>query len=85
MKSVLSEKVAENNLVAIEGLNFDAPKTKEFKQVLANLSSTLTLSEVTTETFGKLRADNVSVLDVVSNTKVLATQTALTQIEEVLA
>lgn len=38
MKSVLSEKVAENNLVAIEGLNFDAPKTKEFKQVLANLS-----------------------------------------------
>ncbi|MFL4050504.1 50S ribosomal protein L4 [Pseudomonas aeruginosa] len=30
-------------------------------------------------------SDNVSVLDVVSNTKVLATQTALTQIEEVLA
>ena len=29
--------------------------------------------------------DNVSVLDVVSANKVLATQTALTQIEEVLA
>lgn len=38
MKSVLSDKVAENNLVAVEGLSFDAPKTKEFKQVLANLS-----------------------------------------------
>ena len=30
-------------------------------------------------------SDNVSVLDVVSANKVLATQTALTQIEEVLA
>ena len=98
MKSVLSEKVAENNLVAIEGLSFDAPKTKEFKQVLANLSidskvlvvlengndfaalSARNLPNVTVVT-----SDNVSVLDVVSNTKVLATQTALTQIEEVLA
>ncbi|RDC48359.1 50S ribosomal protein L4, partial [Acinetobacter sp. RIT592] len=95
---VLSEKVAENNLVAIEGLSFDAPKTKEFKEVLAKLSidskvlvvlepgndfaalSARNLSNVSVVT-----SDNVSVLDVVSNTKVLATQTALTQIEEVLA
>ena len=28
MKSVLSDKVAENNLVAVEGLSFDAPKQK---------------------------------------------------------
>ena len=38
MKSVLSEKVAANNLVAVDALSFEAPKTKEFKQVLANLS-----------------------------------------------
>ena len=98
MKSVLSEKVAENNLVAIEGLNFDAPKTKEFKQVLANLSidskvlvvlekgnDFAALSARNLPNVSVVTSDNVSVLDVVSNTKVLATQTALTQIEEVLA
>ena len=38
------------------------------------------LSNVTVTT-----SDNVTVLDVVANDKILATQTALTQIEEVLA
>lgn len=98
MKSVLSDKVAENNLVAVDVLSFDAPKTKEFKQVLTNLSiDTKVLVVLETENdFAALSArnlpnvsvvnsDNVSVLDIVSNTKVLATQTALTQIEEVLA
>ncbi|WP_375178582.1 50S ribosomal protein L4 [Enterococcus rotai] len=98
MKSVLSEKVAENNLVAVEALGFDAPKTKEFKQVLTNLSIDTKVLVVleTGNDFAALSArnlpnvsvvtsDNVSVLDIVSNTKVLATQTALTQIEEVLA
>ena len=98
LKSVYSEKVAENNLVAIEGLNFDAPKTKEFKQVLANLSidskvlvvlekgnDFAALSARNLPNVSVVTSDNVSVLDVVSNTKVLATQTALTQIEEVLA
>ena len=98
MKSVLSEKVASNNLVAVEGLSFDAPKTKEFKQVLANLTidSNLLVFLETENDFAALSArnlpsvsvvtaDNVSVLDVVSADKMLVTQTALTQIEEVLA
>lgn len=98
MKSVLSEKVASNNLVAVEALSFDAPKTKEFKQVLANLSidakvlvvleegnDFVALSARNLPNVSVVSADNVSVLDVVSNNKVLATQTALTQIEEVLA
>ena len=98
MKSVLSEKVASNNLVAVEALSFEAPKTKEFKQVLANLSidakvlvvleegnDFVALSARNLPNVSVVSADNVSVLDVVSNNKVLATQTALTQIEEVLA
>ena len=98
MKSVLSDKVAENNLVAVEGLSFDAPKTKEFKQVLANLSidtkvlvvlengnDFAALSARNLPNVSVVTSDNVSVLDVVSANKVLATQTALTQIEEVLA
>ncbi len=97
IKSVLSEKVASNNFVVVDALNFDAPKTKEFKQVLENLSidskvlvvvepenkfaslSGRNLSNVTVVT-----SDNVTVLDVAKSDKVLATQTALTHIEEVL-
>ena len=91
MKSVLSEKVAENNLVAIEGLNFDAPKTKELSidskvlVVLEKGNDFAALSARNLPNVSVVTSDNVSVLDVVSNTKVLATQTALTQIEEVLA
>ena len=96
MKSVLSDKVAENNLVAVEGLSFDAKQ--KFKQVLANLSidtkvlvvlengnDFAALSARNLPNVSVVTSDNVSVLDVVSANKVLATQTALTQIEEVLA
>jgi large subunit ribosomal protein L4 len=98
IKSVLSEKVAENNLVAVDALSFDAPKTKEFKQVLTSLSidsKVLVVLETENEVAGLAArnlsnvtvttSDNVTVLDVVANDKILATQTALTQIEEVLA
>lgn len=98
IKSVLSEKVAENNLVAVDALSFDAPKTKEFKQVLTSLSidsKVLVVLETENEVAGLAArnlsnvtvttSNNVTVLDVVANDKILATQTALTQIEEVLA
>ena len=98
IKSVLSEKVAENNLVAVDALSFDAPKTKEFKQVLTSLSidsKVLVVLETENEVAGLAArnlsnvtvttSDNLTVLDVVANDKILATQTALTQIEEVLA
>ena len=98
IKSVLSEKVAENNLVAVDALSFDTPKTKEFKQVLTSLSidsKVLVVLETGNEVAGLAArnlanvtvttSDNVTVLDVVANDKILATQTALTQIEEVLA
>ncbi|MDT2757104.1 50S ribosomal protein L4 [Enterococcus asini] len=98
MKSVLSEKVAANNLVAVDALSFDAPKTKEFKQVLANLAidskvlvvveadnDFATLSARNLPNVTVVPANNISVLDIVSSDKMLATQTALTQIEEVLA
>ena len=98
IKSVLSEKVAENNLVSVDALSFDAPKTKEFKQVLTSLSidsKVLVVLETENEVAGLAArnlsnvtvttSNNVTVLDVVANDKILATQTALTQIEEVLA
>lgn len=73
-------------------------KQKEFKQVLANLtidSKVLVVLETENDfaalsarnlpSVSVVTADNVSVLDVVSADKMLVTQTALTQIEEVLA
>lgn len=98
IKSVLSEKVAENNLLVLDALNFDAPKTKQFKEVLANLEVSTKVLVVLEDgnDFAALAArnlpnvsvissDNVSVLDVVANDKMLITQAALTHVEEVLA
>lgn len=97
IKSVLSSKVAEGNLVVVDALNFTAPKTQEFAQVLRNLdvtSKVLVVVENGNE-FAALSArnlpnvtvtfaDNVSVLDVFSNNKVLFTQSALSSVEEAL-
>ncbi len=98
IKSVLSEKVAESKLVVVEGLSFDAPKTKEFKDVLTNLNvdtkvlvvlesgnDFAALSGRNLPNVSIVESDNVSVLDVVSADKMLITKTALTQVEEVLA
>ncbi|WEG73375.1 50S ribosomal protein L4 [Vagococcus intermedius] len=98
IKSVLSEKVAENKLVVVDALGFDAPKTKGFKEVLANLEVSTkvlvvlekgndfaALSARNLPNVSVVEADNVSVLDVVANDKMLITQAALTQVEEVLA
>ena len=98
IKSVLSEKVAENNLVVVDALSFDAPKTKDFKEVLSKLDVTTkvlvvlengndfaALSARNLPNVSVIEADHVSVLDVVSNTKMLITQAALTQVEEVFA
>lgn len=98
IKSVLSEKVAENKLVVVEGLAFDAPKTKEFKQVLANLSvdtkvlvvlesgnDFAALSGRNLPNVSIVESNNVSVLDVVAADKLLITKAALTHVEEVLA
>ncbi|MGX7418926.1 50S ribosomal protein L4 [Carnobacterium gallinarum] len=97
IKSVLSTKVAENNLLVVETLNFDAPKTKEFAQVLKNLNvdqKVLVVVESDND-FATLSArnlpgvtvvtnDGINVLDVVSNVKMILTQTALTKVEEAL-
>ncbi|MCZ9720166.1 50S ribosomal protein L4, partial [Lactobacillus mulieris] len=38
IKSVLSQKLQDNNLIVLDQLSLDAPKTKEFKAVLGNLN-----------------------------------------------
>jgi large subunit ribosomal protein L4 len=98
LKSVLSQKVLDEKLVVVDALSFDAPKTQAFKAVLDNLNvnektlvvlddeninaalSARNLTNVTVMT-----AKGVNVLDVVNNDKLLIVQSALTQVEEVLA
>lgn len=95
IKSVLSQKVLDNKLVVVETLQFDAPKTKEFAQVLSNLNvdtKVLVVVESSND-FALLAARNipnvtivdetdVTVLDVVNNDKLLITKAALSKVEE---
>lgn len=95
IKSVLSQKVLDQKLVVVEALQFDAPKTKEFAQVLDNLkvdTKVLVVVESSNE-FAQLAARNipnvtvvdetqVTVLDVVNNDKLVLTQAALSKVEE---
>ena len=98
IKSALTEKVADNSFVVVDGLNFDAPKTKEFAGVLNSLNvNEKTLIVVTDDDkFAALSARNltnvtvvtpagVNILNVVDAQKIVITKSALSQVEEVLA
>ena len=96
--SALSQKVQEDNLVVVDALSFDTPKTKEFKQVLTNLNADtkvlVVLESENDNTYLSARNlpnvkviddQNVNVLDLVNYDKVVMTQAALTTVEEALA
>ncbi|AMB99149.1 50S ribosomal protein L4 [Aerococcus urinaehominis] len=98
LRSALSEKLANDNLIVVEGLNFEAPKTKAFQEVLANLNvDTKVLVVVSADNDNAVLSgrnlanvtivdeNNVNVLALVSNEKVIMTQAALSKVEEVLA
>lgn len=98
IKSALSQKVLDNNFVVVDALNFDAPKTKEFADVMGNLNvAEKTLVVVTDDDKNAaLSARNlanatvvtpasVNILNVVDNQKIVITKSALSQVEEVLA
>ena len=98
IKSVLSQKLIDESLVVVDQLQFEQPKTKEFAQVLANLNvnekvlvvleddnkvaalAARNLANVTV-----IPAKGLNVLDVINNDKMVITQGALSQVEEVLA
>lgn len=97
IRSVLSQKVLDDALVVVEGLSFDAPKTKDFKEVLSNLEVNekvlIVLESDNENTYLSARnipnvkvidEHNVNVLDVINADKVLITQAALSTVEEAL-
>ncbi|GER67259.1 50S ribosomal protein L4 [Weizmannia acidilactici] len=97
IKSALSSKVQENNILVLDALNFDAPKTKDFVAVLKNLSvdkKALVVTDVLNENVALsarnipgvtvVDAAGVNVLDVVSHDKLIMTKSAVEKVEEVL-
>ncbi|MBZ6527018.1 50S ribosomal protein L4 [Aerococcaceae bacterium DSM 111021] len=96
--SALSQKVAEDKFVVVDGLSLDAPKTKDLKGILSNLSldtKTLIVLENNNENaylsarnidnVKVIDENNMNVLDVVNYDRVLITQAALSTVEEALA
>ncbi|MDC2816257.1 50S ribosomal protein L4 [Leuconostoc suionicum] len=98
LKSVLSQKVADNKLVVVDALSFEAPKTQDFKKVLANLSAdnkTLVVVDEDNEN-AILSARNlanvqvmttkgINVLDVVNADKLVVVQSSIEEIQGGLA
>lgn len=98
LKSVLSQKVADNKLVVVDALSFEAPKTQDFKKVLTNLSAdkkTLVVVDENNEN-AILSARNltnvqvmttkgINVLDVVNADKLVIVQSSIEEIQGGLA
>ncbi|KRN29137.1 50S ribosomal protein L4 [Lactobacillus selangorensis] len=98
LKSVLSQKVIDNDLLVIDSLQYDAPKTKDFAAMLNKMSVTTktlvvledgndfaALSARNLANVNVINAESVNVLDVMDADKMILTQAALSKIEEVLA
>jgi large subunit ribosomal protein L4 len=98
IKSALSSKVLDENLVVLESLAFDAPKTKDFKGVLnalsvnskalivtADLDENVALSARNLPGVTVLTANGINVLDVLNHDKLIMTKAAVEKVEEVLA
>jgi large subunit ribosomal protein L4 len=97
IKSALSSKVRADEILVLEGLNFDAPKTKEMTQVLKGLNADRKALVVTGEYSDNVAlsarnipgvkfvtAEGINVLDVLKHDKLIITKDAVAKVEEVL-
>lgn len=97
LKSALSTKVIDNEFMALEGIKFEAPKTKEMVKVLANLEApvkTLIVMDEIDENVARsannipgvklLDAKRVNVYDILNSNKLIMTEAAIKSVEEVL-
>ena len=98
LKSVLSAKVQESNLVVIDSIKMDAPKTKEFAAFLAAVGCDCKTLVVTAEASQNVVksgrnipgcevtfANLINVYDVLNAKKLVVDKAALQKIEEVFA
>ncbi|MBU2661657.1 50S ribosomal protein L4 [Bacillus cabrialesii] len=98
IKSVLSSKVNDNNVIVLEDLTLDTAKTKEMAAILKGLSvekkalivtadanEAVALSVRNIPGVTVVEANGINVLDVVNHEKLLITKAAVEKVEEVLA
>ena len=96
MKSVLSSKVLENNLIILDELKFDAPKTKEMIKVLENVKAgkkALIVTAEKDENIVKSAANipgvrtalvgTMNVYEIVNHNSFIVTKEAIEKIQEV--
>ena len=97
LRSALSTKIIDNEFMALDTIEFDAPKTKEMVKVLSNLEApakTLIVMDEIDETVARsannipgvklLDARRVNVYDVLNSNKLIMTEAAIKSVEEVL-
>ena len=98
LKSALSSKVLDGNIIVLEGLQIAEPKTKEIAGLLANLKvdskALVVTAEADTAVVKSARnmprvtpthANSLNVYDVLNHEKLIITRDAVTKVEEVLA
>ena len=96
LKCVLSDKVKSGDLIVLDDLNFDAPKTKQFVKLLSDfnvekkaLFITLEMIENVTRSASNIQgvktigALNLNVYDILNHDKHFITKDAIAKIEEV--
>jgi len=97
LKSALSAKVNEQNFLVLDALKLDAPKTKDFKEILnnlkidskalfvtADLDENVALSARNIPGVTVITANGINVLDLLGHDKVVFTKAAVEKVEEVL-
>jgi len=97
IKSALSMKAADKNIIVLEDLKLDAPKTKLMAGILKNLEAgkALIVTEAKDDSVVRasgniqgvktLTADSVNVYDLVNYDKLVITKKAVKKVEEVFA
>ncbi|MFD2672470.1 50S ribosomal protein L4 [Marinicrinis sediminis] len=98
IRSALSAKVIDNQLVVLDQLTLDQPKTKEFAAILNNLKierkalivtagqeENVYLSARNIPGVKFLTADGINVLDVLNFDQLIMTKEAVEKVQEVLA
>src|SRR5690625_4992047 len=98
LKSALSSKVQENNLILLEDISFDVPKTKDFIKMLDALAAdtkTLVVTAKTEENVARsannlssvkvITVGEINVLDLLMHDKLILTKEAAEIAGEVLA
>lgn len=98
LKSALSSKVKEENLIVLESISFDAPKTKDVVKMLSALNvdekallvtadkdETVTRSANNLQSVNVLTVEEINVLDLLAHDKLIVTKDAAEKAGEVLA